>query len=99
MADRVFDIADILSSGVNFNIPPFKERRDQLNPEETDEITRIAAVRIHVESAIGRTKNYHILDGNCPLSMAPLMNQVFTVCSYLTNFSPPLVPPNEANTS
>ena len=30
--------------------------------------------------------------------MTPLMNQVLTVRRYLTNFLPPLVPPNEANT-
>ena len=98
MTDRRFDIADILPSGVTLNILPFKGGTDQLNPEETDETARIVAVRIHVEHAIGRIKNYHILDGNCPLSMTPLMHQVFTVYSYLTNFLPPLVPPNEANT-
>ena len=98
MTDRRFDIADILPSGVTLNILPFKGGTDQLNPEETDETARIVAVRIHVEHAIGRIKNYHILDGNCPLSMTPLMNQVFTVYSYLTNFLPPLVPPNEGNT-
>ena len=98
MTHRGFDIADILLSGVTVNIPPFKGGRDKLNPEETDETARITAVRIHVERAIGRIKNHHILDGNCYLSMAPLMNQVFTVCSYLTKFLPPLVPLNEANT-
>ena len=43
----------------------FKGGRDQLNPEETDKIARIAAIRIHIEHAIGRIKNYHIMDGNC----------------------------------
>ena len=86
MADRGFDIADILPSGVTLNIPPSIGRREQVNPEETDETARIAAKRIHVERAILRIKNYHILDGNCPLSITPLMNQVSTVCSYLTNF-------------
>ena len=75
----------------------FKRGRDQLNPEETDETARTAAVRIHVERAIGQIKNNHILDGNCPLPMTPLMNLVLRVCNYLTNFLPPLVPPNEAN--
>ena len=86
MADRCFDIADILPSGVTLNIRSFKGGRDQLNPEATDETARVAAVRIHVERPIVRIRNYHILDGNCPLSIIPLRNQVFTVCSYLTNF-------------
>ena len=67
MVDRGFDIADVLTSGVTLNIPPFEGGRDQLNPEETDQTVRITAVRIYVERAIGRIKNYHILDGNCPL--------------------------------
>ena len=92
MADRGFDIYDILPDGVTLNIPPFKGSRSQLSAVETEETARIAAVRIHVERAIGRVKNYHILDGTIPLSLKPVLNQVFTVCCYLTRFLPPLVP-------
>ena len=52
IAHSGFDIAYILPSGITLNIPPFKGGRDKLNPEETDETARIAAVRIHVERAI-----------------------------------------------
>ena len=97
MADRGFDIADILPTNVTLNIPPFLGTRQQLTADETDETARIAAVRIHVERAIGRIKNYHILDGNCALSLTPVMDQIFTVCSYLTNFLPPLVSPKETS--
>ena len=61
----------------------FHLSREELNPEETDETARRADVRIHIECAIGRIKNYHVLDGNFPLSMTPLMNQVFTVYYHL----------------
>ena len=40
MADRGFDIADVLPSGVTLNIPPFRGGRDQLNPEEADETAK-----------------------------------------------------------
>ncbi len=93
MADRGFDFADILPAGVTLNIPPFKGHRSQLTPEESEETACIAAVRIHVERAIGRVKNYHILDGVLPLSLSPLANQIFTVCCMLTNFLPFLVMP------
>ena len=63
MADRGFDIDDMLPPKLSLNIPPFKGQRDQLTAEEAEETARIAAVRIHVERAIGRVKNYHILDG------------------------------------
>ena len=74
MINRGFKIADILPSGVTLNILWFKGGLYQLNPKETNEAARIAAVRIDVEHAIGWIKNYHILDWNCPLSMTLLMN-------------------------
>ena len=52
MAERGFDIADILPSVATLNISPFWGGKDQSNPEETYETTRIAAVRIHVEHAL-----------------------------------------------
>ena len=66
MADRGFDISDVLPDGVTLNIPPFKGSRSPLTTTETEETARIAAVRIHVERAIGRIKNDHILDGVRP---------------------------------
>jgi len=93
MADKGFYIHELLSPGVSLNIPPFKGTRDQLTPVEAEETAHIASVRIHVERAIGRVKNYHILDGLLPLSLHPIANQIFTVCCFLTNFLPFLVNP------
>ena len=53
----------------------------------------IGSLRIHVERAIGRIKNFAILKGKFPLSMIWLLNQVVCVCAWLTNFQPVLVPP------
>ncbi|KAI8514530.1 hypothetical protein Bbelb_071210 [Branchiostoma belcheri] len=91
MADRGFEITDILPPGVSLNIPPFKGERDALSPSEVQETMDIACVRIHVERGIGRVKNYHILDGVMPITLTQHADQVFTVCAYLSNFSPPLV--------
>ncbi|XP_068756790.1 uncharacterized protein [Montipora capricornis] len=93
MADRGFEITNILPPGVGLNIPPFKGARAQLTAEEVTETVHIASVRIHVERAIGRVKNYHILDGTLPLTLAHTADQKFSVCAYLTNFLPPLLPP------
>ena len=38
-------------------------------------------------------KNYTILKGIYPINMAHIANQVVSVCAWLTNFLPPLVPP------
>ena len=37
MADRGFDISNILPDGVTINIPPFKGSRSQLTAPETEE--------------------------------------------------------------
>ena len=95
MADRGFDIQNILPPGVTLNIPPFKGTRDQLTAQETEATACIASVRIHVERAIGRVRNYHILDGVLPLSLYSIANEIFTVCCLLTNFLPFLVDPKD----
>ena len=60
--------------------------------EEVKKGRQIASVRIHVECAIGRIKNFSILKGNFPLSMIRLTNQIVCVCAWLNNFQPALVP-------
>ena len=96
MADRGFTIKDMLKDiGIELNIPPFMEGRAQLPVKEVQEGRRIASVRIHVERAIGRMKNFAILQGTFPISMSRIVNQVVCVCAFLTNFMPALVPPPE----
>ena len=56
MADRGFEIEDILPDNVSLNIPPFKGGKSQLSSAEVEETMSIASVRIHVERAIGRIK-------------------------------------------
>ena len=60
MADRGFDISDDLPEGVTLNISAFMKGKEQLSFEEETETRRIASVRIHVECAIERDKNYCI---------------------------------------
>ena len=94
MADRGFDIQDLLvSKKVTLNIPPFLSLRKQLTAQEVELTRRIAAVRIHVhvEHAIGRVKEFHILDGILPISLAHVAEDIFVTCAYLTNFQTPLV--------
>ena len=67
MADRGFDIQHILAAKkVKLNIPPFMKGKEQLSLEEELETRSIASVRIHVEWAIERIKNYRILQGVIP---------------------------------
>ena len=62
MADKGFLIGDILGDkNVSLNIPPFLMQSDQFSKEEVQETQEIAWLRIHVERAIRRVKEYHIL--------------------------------------
>ena len=51
---------------------------------------KIASLRIHVERAIGRIKQYHILTSAIPLNVPHVDSIWFNVCG-LTLFHPPLV--------
>ena len=99
MADRGFTIQDELDHyKVKLNIPPFMEGRTQLPPNEIKCGRQIASLRIHVEWAIGRIKNYGFLKGTIPITMARLANQIVCVGALLTNFQPALVIPLNSET-
>lgn len=94
MADRGFTVRDLLAKkNIALNIPPFMEGKKQLSSEEVKSGRNIASLRIHVERVIGRIKNYAILKSTLPLSMIRLANQIVTVCAWLSNFNPVLIPP------
>ena len=91
MADRGFDIGDDLPTGVTLNIPPFLDGKPQLSVEEENLTRKIASVRVHVERAIARIKNCRILNQVIPISLSDDLDNIWTICSYLTLFLPPLI--------
>ena len=71
MADKGFNVADLLEyRGVTLNVPP-RKNNDQLTNSELIETRRIASLRIHVERAFKRVKVFKILN-NIPNNMAGL---------------------------
>ena len=93
MADKGFLIQDLLEpKKATLTIPPFlsKTRSMQFTSKEVTETQQIARLRIHVERAIRRIKEYQIFDKVLPLSLAGSVNQIWTVCCLLTNFRGPL---------
>lgn len=93
MADRGFNIQDILApKGVRVNIPPFMNPTGQFDEKELLETRRIATLRIHVERAMERIKNFHILDF-IPITLCRggMIDMIFFVCAMLSNFQLPLV--------
>ena len=94
MADRGFDIQDLLAKyNVLMNIPAFRfSATSHLSERDVISTQKIARVRIHVERAIGQVKHrFHIFDAVLPLSLTGSINQIWTVCCLLANFSGPLI--------
>ncbi|XP_065884580.1 uncharacterized protein [Dysidea avara] len=92
MADKGFDIQDLLAPlGVKLNIPPFLSSNSQFSSEDVMRTKKIAKLRIHVERAIGRIKEFRILQSPICATMWDSINEIIYICAMLCNFSPPLV--------
>ncbi|KAL9975925.1 hypothetical protein ACROYT_G013144 [Oculina patagonica] len=94
MADKGFNISDlIIRRKATLNIPPLAQGGKQLSRNKVTTTRRIASVRIHVERAIERLKNFKILQGIMPLTLMPQADSILLVCASLCNLLPPLVRP------
>ena len=91
MADKGFTISDLLPFGVVLNIPPFLGQAGQMSAEQVVQTQQIAGLRIHVERAINKIKNFHIWDGVVPISLFGVVNQMWAVCSFLCNLQDPIL--------
>lgn len=91
MANKGLQIADILPLGVTLNIPPFLRTNTQISAEDVVQTQQIAGLRIHVERAINKIKNFIIWKGEIPLSLFSVVNQMWSVCAFLCNTQDPLI--------
>ena len=91
MADKGFTIQDLLPVGVSLNKPPFLGSSAQMPAEDVVKTQEIASLRIHVERAINKIKNFHIWDGVVPLSLLGIVNQMWTICAHLCNVQDPII--------
>ena len=85
MADKGFTIEDILPLGVSLNIPPFLGEATQMSAEDVVRTQEIASLRIHVERAINKIKNFQIWGKVIPLHQFGVINQMWSVCAILCN--------------
>ena len=91
MADKGFVINDLLQPSMCcLIIPPFLSSYSQFTQDEVIATKSIANRRVRIERAIRRVKEYHIFDRTLPLNLVGCANQIWTICSLLTNFNGPL---------
>lgn len=98
MADKGFTIDDVVPLNVKVNLPPFLGGSDQMPAEDVIKTQEIASLRIHVERAINKIKNFHIFDRVVPLHQFGLINQIWTVCAILCNGQPNIISVNQSST-
>ena len=97
MVDRGFNIADLLlEKKAKLYIPPFTRKkagsdRKSLTQSEIAKTREIASLRIHVERAIERMKNYKLLSQTIDISLWPLLDQLMVIIAVLCNMEPPLL--------
>ena len=87
MADRGFTIDEVLAPlGVSLTTPPTLGHHSQMDADQVVETQQIASLRIHSERALRRVKEFDILSGVIPATLAGSANQIWTVCAPFTNF-------------
>ncbi|XP_065914072.1 uncharacterized protein [Dysidea avara] len=98
--DRGFNITEPLAlRGASLAIPPFTKGKAQLSQKEVETARALSRVRIHVERAIGRLKNFKILQCTLPITLVKArqdnefatIDNILFVCAALCNMQPPLV--------
>lgn len=90
MADKGFQISDLTAPrGLHLIIPPMKF--EKFNRRQVEETRRIANLRIDVERAMERVKNFRILQGVMPINMSHQGSDILKICVGLSNLLPPLV--------
>ncbi|XP_055004500.1 uncharacterized protein LOC110156461 isoform X2 [Boleophthalmus pectinirostris] len=95
VAHEGFIIHDLLAKvGAKLTTPPF-ENASHLSTEDALKTQAMAHLRVLVEKAIRRVKEYHIWDRVVPLSLSGTVNQLWTICCLLTHYQSPLDTSND----
>ena len=92
MADRGFPIQeDLLLHFCNLQAPPGKWTKSQMTKTELQKTKEIANLRIHIERAINRIKNFRIFKGTLPITMMQHDDEIVLVCAALCNIKNVLI--------
>ena len=74
-----------------FNVPPGARAKSQMTAAECKRTKTVTNLRIHVERAINRIKEFKLLKNIMPMNILPLADDIIKVCAALCNTQLPLV--------
>uniref|UniRef100_A0A2C9K5B8 DDE Tnp4 domain-containing protein n=1 Tax=Biomphalaria glabrata TaxID=6526 RepID=A0A2C9K5B8_BIOGL len=88
LADRGFTVLEpeFQKRKLSLFTPFFLKNKIQFPIDERSENKKVSSHRCHVERAIGRIKNYKILDKTIPCSLKNI-EEIYFVCVFLCNFT------------
>ena len=90
MAYKGYNNEDLLPLGASLNLPLFLGGSSQM-PADMVKTQEIASLRIHIERAINKIKNFHIWDKVVPLHQIRIANQMWAVCAFCCNAQPNII--------
>ncbi|CAG5001972.1 unnamed protein product [Parnassius apollo] len=70
---------------------PFLSQKKQMTKEDAIRTAEIARARVHVERVIQRLRQYKLLCGPLPWSLAPYFVRILIIVGGLTNLGPPII--------
>ncbi|KAK2556136.1 hypothetical protein P5673_021706 [Acropora cervicornis] len=86
MAAKGFTREDLRPLGIKLNISPFVGSQGQMSHEDVVKTQTVTSLRVHVERAINKMKDFHIWDNVLALSLFGVVNQMWTVKSNENSF-------------
>ena len=76
VADRGFDIENILQGSTDLNIPPLLHTKTQFEEDGLEETPCVASLHVHVEQAMEQVKNspitHYLLGSLCSMAESSL---------------------------
>jgi hypothetical protein len=91
MADKAFNIQDLLAFHHVRLIAPLIMHKDNISTHAATMTRRVATKRIYIERIIQRPKSFGILQGVIPLTMKSYIDSVVFVCAALVNLQPQII--------
>ena len=72
-------------------MPPFTKGKRQFTKLQVEKAKTISRARVQIERAIGRLKEFKLLQHELPLNMLDLADHIWVTAAEITNLQSPLV--------